>query len=223
MRFVNWQEASSHLRGRRVVVVGSAPTVLDNAPGFIDAHEAVVRVNNYKTGERAGRRCDVHYSFYGGSVRKSVDDLVLDGVRLCWCKCPDSKPIDSPWHASRGKSIGVDFRYIYRQRAAWWFCDTYVPEEEAFLRGFDLLGRRIPTTGFSAILDVLACDPASVHVTGFDFFASRIHNVDEKWREGDPTDPIGHRPDLERAWLARNASAYPITFDPALKKLLGAG
>ena len=28
-------------------------------------------------------------------------------------------------------------------------------------------------------------EPASVYMTGFDFFQSRIHNVDERWRPGE--------------------------------------
>lgn len=220
MRFLTWEQASSFIRGRRVVVVGSAPSVLENEPGFIDGHEVVVRVNNWKPGERQGRRCDVFYSFFGGSIRKTVDELVLAGVKLCWCKCPDAKPLTSEWHERMCKTAGIDFRYIYKRRAGWWPCDTYIPSADRFLRAYDMLGGHIPTTGFSAILDVLACDPGSVHVTGFDFFTSGLHNVDERWRPGDPSDPIGHRPDLERAWLARNASAYPITFDRRLQEIL---
>lgn len=220
MRFLTFEQAASHLRGLRVVVVGSAPSVLENEPGFIDGHDVVVRVNNWKAGERQGSRCDVFYSFFGTSIRKSAEDLVLAGVKLCWCKCPDAKPLSCEWHERNGKTAGIDFRYIYRNRAGWWPCDTYVPSEDRFLRVFEMLGRHIPTTGFSAIIDALACDPASVHVTGFDFFTSGIHNVDEAWKPGDPADPIGHRPDIERAWLARNASAYPLTFDRHLQELL---
>lgn len=220
MRFLSFEQASTLLRGRRVVVVGSAPSVLDNEPGFIDGHEVVMRVNNWKPGERQGRRCDVFFSFFGTSIRKTVDELVTAGVKLCWCKCPDAKPIASEWHEARGKTEGIDFRYIYRNRADWWPCDTYIPTVDRFLRGYDLLGGHIPTTGFAAILDALACDPASVHVTGFDFFTSGLHNVDERWKPGDPSDPIRHRPDLERDWLKRNASAYPITFDRKIGELL---
>lgn len=219
MRFVNFEQMSSHFRGRRVAIVGSAPSVLDNAPGFVDSHDVVMRVNNYKVGPIQGARCDVHYSFYGNSIRKTAEELQRDGVKLCMCKCPNGKPIESDWHERRGKQAGIDFRYIYRERARWWFCDTYVPETERFLASFEMLGRHIPTTGFAAVLDVLACDPAAVYLTGFDFFTSGVHNVDERWKPGDPSDPIGHRPDLEAQWLARNASAFPLEFDSRLKEL----
>lgn len=200
-RFVSWPDVVQRMRGKRVAVVGGAPTALQNEPGFVDGHDVVVRVNNYRTGERQGHRCDVWYSFFGGSIEKTADEAKRDGVTLCLCKCPDSKPINSEWHEKRGKQNGVDFRYIYRNRDAFWFCDTWIPDDARFMRSFNLLGGHIPTTGFSAILDVIDCDPASLYVTGFDGFTSGLHNVNEKWRPGDPSDPIGHRPDLEMEWL----------------------
>lgn len=221
MRFVTFDQAASHIRGRRAVLLGSAPSVLDNEPGFIDAHDVVIRVNNHKTGERQGHRTDVYYSFFGNSIRKTPQQLQAEGVRLCMCKCPNSQPIDSEWHRARGKLAGIDFRYIYELRAAWWFCDTYIPTDDAFVKNMDVVVGHIPTTGFSALLDVLACEPRSLHLTGFDFFSSGVHNVDERWRPGDPTDPIGHRPDLEAAWIKRNAGGFPITWDRKLREMLG--
>lgn len=203
-----------------MAIVGSGPGVLDNRPGFIDGHDIVVRVNNFKLSEPAGRRTDVFYSFFGRSVRKTAEELQRDGVTLCMCKCPDSHPIQSRWHEQHNKMLGVDFRYIYRDRANWWFCDTYVPDDAEFLRTFDLLGQHIPTTGFAAIHKVLTLKPAKVHLTGFDFFASGIHNVDERWRPGRPDDPIKHEPERELAWLARNRSRHPLSFDPQLTKIM---
>lgn len=220
MRFVSFEEVATCLRGARIAIVGSGPGSLDNEPGFVDGHDIVVRVNNYKVGEAQGHRTDVHYSFYGTSVRKTREELAADGVALCMCKCPNSKPIASEWHERMGKQVGIDFRYIYRNRAPFWFCDTFVPDDAHFLRSFDLLGQHIPTTGFSAILDVLACEPAQVYLTGFDFFTSGIHNVDEKWKAGNPEDPICHRPDLEVAWLRANAAG--LTFDKRLQQIMDA-
>lgn len=220
MRFINLSEAAEHIRGKTVAVVGSAPTVLNNEPGLVDSHQVVARINNYKTSVNAGRRTDVFYSFFGHSIKKTAEELRHDGVFLCMAKCPDSKPIESPWHEARGRHVGIDFRYIYRQREGWWFCDTYVPDDERFLRGMEILDGHVPTTGFAAILDLIACEPRSLYITGFDFFTSGQHNVDEKWKPGDPSDPIGHRPELERAWLARNYGAFPIVLDAHLRDSL---
>ncbi len=232
MRFVTFEEAAQRVRGRRVAVVGSAPSVLDNAPGYVDSHEVVVRVNNYKTGERAGVRCDVHYSFYGTSIRKSAEELRADGVTLCMAKCPDSRPLESEWHERAGKQVGIDYRYIYRDeharplgvrsRAGWWFCDTYVPDDETYLAKFRMLEGHIPTTGFAAIVDVLACAPKSVYLTGFDFFASGLHNVDEKWKPGDPADPLCHDPAREAQALVELARRHLLALDRRLAGILAA-
>lgn len=220
MRFVDWSEASNYIRGKSVAVVGSAPSVLDNGPGFVDAHEVVVRCNNYVVGTRQGFRTDIHYSFFGTSVRKSAAELLRDGVKLAWNKCPNSKPIESKWHEDRNKPFGVDFRYIYRNRQNWWPCDVFVPDDARFLRGFNLLGKRIPTTGFAAILDVLDCEPKSVYLTGFDFFSSRISNVFEPWRPGDPSDPIGHSAEREAAALTELAKSKLIAMDARLSSII---
>lgn len=218
MRFVSFEQVAERFKGKRVAVVGSAPSCTDNAVGFVDSHDVVVRVQNYKTGDGQGFRCDVHYAFYGHSVKKTAEELKKDGVTLCMCKLPNSKPISSAWHEKMNKPHGVDYRYIYQARAGWWFCDTFIPDDERFLAKFRMLGNHQPTTGFAAILDVLECEPKLLYITGFDFFESKTHNVDEKWREGDPNDPIRHRPDLEAKLLVKLTREHPIMLD---KKLAG--
>lgn len=220
MRFVNKSEVQSRLEGKRIAVVGSGPGVLGNAPGFVDGHDIVVRVNNYKLSETAGFRCDVHYSFYGTSIKKTAHELKRDSVMLCLCKCPDAQPIESEWHRKNGKMAGVDFRYIYQARREFWFCETFVPSVEEFRETFDLLGGHVPSTGFAAIFKVLSCSPRTIYLTGLDFFASGIHNVDEPHKVKNTDDPIGHVPERERAWLAQNMDRYPITCDAALDDIL---
>lgn len=204
-----------------MAIVGSGPGSLDNAPGFIDGHELVVRVNNYKLRPETGFRCDVFASFFGHSIKKTAEELQADGVRLCLCKCPDSAPIRSAWHDINDHKTGTDFRWIYELRKDFWFCDTYIPETADFLESFEMMGRHILTTGFAAILEVLRAEPASVYLTGFDFFRSGLHNVDEPWREKHRgEDPIGHVPERERAWLSENWARHPLSGDPALMRAL---
>lgn len=219
-RFISFEEVAAYLRGKSVAIIGSAPSVLDNEPGFVDSFDAVCRVNNYRTSARAGFRCDIHYAFYGTSIKNTADELKRDGVKLCLCKLPNSKPIESAWHEQRKKPHGIDYRYIYANRAAWWFTDTFIPDDARFLRKFELLDKHQPTTGFAAILDVLDCEPKSLFLTGFDGFTSGLHNVDEPHREKNLDDPIRHRPDLEMRWLAENMSRYPITLDRKLSEII---
>ena len=223
MRFVTRSDIRPRFEGKTVAIVGSGPGVLDNEKDFIDSHEVVVRINNYKIIPPAtGARTDVFYSFFGVSIKKSKLELKRQGVTLCMCKCPDAHAIESDWHVRNRQMIGVDYRphYERRLRQGFWFCDTYIPTKEEFLRWFELLGRHMPTTGFAAILDVLSLAPKSVYLTGFDFYRSRIHNVNEQWKSRNSTDPIGHVPERELAWLMANHRNYPLMFDPRLGQLL---
>lgn len=219
MRFVGRHEVARRFEGRRVALVGSGPGCLANEPGFVDAHDVVVRVNNFKTGAAQGLRTDVFYSFFGSSIRKTAAELIASGVSLCMCKCPDAKFMESEWHRRNGKTAGVDFRSIYQNRRGWWFCDTFIPPLPDFIAHFEMLGGHVPTTGFAAVLEVLSFKPASLYLTGFDFFTSGVHNVDEPWAKRNTTDPIGHVPERERAWLVANLGRHPIQLDPVLTAL----
>lgn len=228
MRFISRSEAQSRFEGKRVAVVGSGPGVLGNVKGHVDSFDVVVRVNNYKLSKEAGFRCDVFASFFGSSIKKSAEDLKRDGVTLCLCKCPNAdisepgptnpNPVNADWHRKHGKMIGLDYRPHYRRREQFWFCDTHVPTIAEFMESFRALDGHMPTSGFAAIFEVLLGQPRSVYLTGFDGFQSKIHNVNEPWREKNLDDPIRHRPDLELLWLKR-AMANPkhqITSDVAL-------
>lgn len=216
-RILTRSQVKKRFEGKSVAIVGSAPSVLDNEPGFIDSHDIVVRINNYKLSPNAGERTDVFYSFFGSSISKTPETLHGDGVCLCMAKCPNSKPIYSRWHERKGK-IGTDYRYIYKIREHFWFCDTYITSNDLFLEYFSLLDDHVPTTGFQAILEISEYDCKSIYLTGFDFFTSGIHNVDEKWKPGHPEDPIGHRPEKELAWLKEHKDQF--SFDDRLAILV---
>lgn len=220
-RFIQWADVVARFKGKTVAIVGSAPSCTENDPGYVDSHDIVVRVNNFKVGSGQGKRTDVHYSFYGSSIRKTAAELIESGVTLCMCKCPNSKPIESEWHERTNRPHGIAYQYIYRIRKDFWFCDTFVPSDEHFLETFNLLKRHQPTSGFAAIYDVLKAGPARVFLTGFDFFSSGMHNVNERWggKEKNLDDPIRHMPELEADWIFSNADRLPIVFDRKLLEL----
>jgi len=222
--FVNKSYLLNKFRGKRVAVFGSAPSCLLNDGNHIDAFDIIVRVNNYKIKgfeSNVGSRCDVYYSFFGGSIKKSKEELIEDGVKLCMCKCPNDFVVDhSEMVDFDPKNVGGDFRPIYRRRDDFWFCNTYIPTKEAFLFYFNLLNGHIPTTGFSCILDLIDCKPSELYITGFDGFNSKIHNVNEKWRDkSDRVDPICHMPNAEIHLIKAYAMLYPfIKLDRSLSK-----
>jgi hypothetical protein len=222
MKFISKDDVSKIINGKSVAIVGSGPGVLDNREGFIDAHDLVIRVNNYKTEgleNRTGKRTDIHYSFYGGSIKKTSEELKKDGVFLSMCKCPNVKIMESKWHKERGMENGVDFRSIYRRRASFWFCDTYVPDLKTFMQYFQILNNHVPTTGFQCILEILSMSPSSVYLTGFDFFESKIHNVNTPWKQKNLDDPIRHLPEKEKEYI-KSLSDKRLSFDSRLNRLL---
>lgn len=205
--------------GKRVVIIGSAPSGKDNTAKDIESYDEIIRVNNYKTfgidirGKRydyrkyLGTRTDYHYSFYGGSIRKTANDL--NGIKGHLCKCPNDDCHVTEWHKKNNQIQGGDFRPIYRRRHDFWIAPVYVPEKEHYMRLFNLLSKHVPSTGFACIWELMQCSPRELYITGFDFMTSKRHNVDEMWREGRHDDPIKHDWDKEnqlfKRWLFDNS------------------
>jgi len=72
MSFCDKNRLFEVFENKSIAIVGSGPTTLSNDEGFIDSHDVVVRVNNYKLIGNAGKKTDVHYSFYGTSIKKTA-------------------------------------------------------------------------------------------------------------------------------------------------------
>jgi len=173
---------------------------------------------------KTGSRTDVFYSFFGGSIKKTPEDLKSDGVKFCMCKCPNDKAHDHDkmvdWDY---KNVGGDFRPIYRRREDWWFTPVYIPTLADYMEKYMLLVKHVPTTGFACILDLIECDLKELYITGFDFMTSKIHNVDEPWRGADKNqdDPIKHDPESELGIMRELMAEFRfIKCDDTLKGLL---
>jgi len=225
MKLLDRKYIRDFFKGKRVCIVGSGPSILTQDGRHIDGFDEVIRISNYKlVPEKTGKRTDVYYSFFGGSIKKTPEDLKIDGIKFCMCKCPDAmahkhdEMVD--WDA---KNTGGDFRAIYRRRADWWFTPVYIPTLEDYLDSFMLLGKHVPTTGFSCILELVECDVKELYITGFDFMTSKVHNVNEKWL-GDyknQDDPIKHVPDIELGIMRELADEFKfIKCDKTLEGLL---
>jgi hypothetical protein len=223
MELISYDNLREIFKDKSIAIVGSAPSVFDNDGKYIDSFDYVVRINNYKTRgfeEKTGKRTDVYYSFFGNSIKKTKEELINDGVKICMCKCPDSAPHkDSEYHKKNNMIYGTSFKWIYEKRKNFWFCPVYIPTEEKYLRHFYILGNHVPSTGFACILDFIGFDTEKLYITGFDFFDSKIHNVNERWRDKNMDDPIGHRPSREKK-LLRTFMENNIILDKKLKEIL---
>ena len=218
-------------KGKTVCVIGGGPSGFNNKGDFIDSHDIVVRISNYASDEgRLGKRCDVHYSFYGSSIGKTREQLEKDGVRLHMCKCPDSRPIPEEyqwWHKKNRKMEGIDYTYIYRLREGFWFAPVYIPSDDRFLQIFKSIDNHQPTTGYACLYEVLSFDTRSVYITGFDFFSSDMHFDSSgrlvKWGRHDRNkeDPIRHEPDIEARELSKMiCGRRDVSYDDAFLSVI---
>jgi hypothetical protein len=221
-------------KGKTVAIVGSAPSVLNNTCDMIENNDIVVRINNYKTRgidlrsvpydytQNVGVRVDYHYSFYGGSIRTTGQELKDANCKGHLCKCPDEEIVHmTEWHKARKALHGCGWAWIYRRRLGYWVAPVYVPEKEHYLKLFNILGQHIPTTGFSCIWEISQLEPKQMYITGFDFFSSGKHNTDEMWRTKNNDDPIKHVPEVEakllKQWAYKN-KMYKL--DEHLRRML---
>lgn len=222
-------------KNKRVVIIGSAPSGASyNYSENIESYDEVIRVNNYKTRgidkrgkvydytKSLGVRTDWHYSFYGGSIRKSQEELKADGIKGHLCKCPDEECHVTKWHIKVNQIQGGDFRPLYRRRKDFWIAPVYIPDKDHYMELFNLLGKHVPSTGFACIWELIQCRPKELYITGFDFMNTPVHNVDEPWLKGRADDPIGHdwtaEANLFKKWAFSNDF---ITMDPVLRRRIG--
>ena len=212
-----------------MAIIGSAPSALQNDAQYIDAYDEIIRINNFKTigtdlkgrnydfRNRVGYRTDWHYSFYGGSIRTKHDEL--KGIKGHLCKCPNEEVVHlTDWHKMRKLEKGCGWAWIYRARKDYWVAPVYIPEKAHYLECFNMLDGHVPTTGFACIWELIQMPVREMYVTGFDFFTSGRHNINEKWRENNLDDPIRHVPMAEKAIFKKWVKQMPkIKIDKYLK------
>ena len=181
MRKLSDEKLEKFFDNKSVVVVGSAPSVLINSGKNIDSFDIVVRINKIKTGfeELIGNRTTILYSYFGKNIRVDLNEHKID---LLMCKYPDADIrgwVDGLIHPGQCE----DFQWVYEYRKGYWKYPVWIPSKSRFKKNWNKLGGYIPTTGFCAVLDILQFSPRLVYMTGFDFFETKIHNINEKWNK----------------------------------------
>jgi hypothetical protein len=232
LKVLTLSDLKESFANKRVAIIGSAPSVLQNQGDIIDKYDEIIRINNFKVKgvdlkgnnydyrHLVGSRTDWHYSFYGGSIRTSKAEL--EGIKGHLCKCPNEEIVHlTDWHIKRKAEKGCGWAWIYRARTDYWQAPVYIPTKEHYLRCFYMLGNRVPTTGFACIWEMISLPVKEMYITGFDFFKSGVHNVTEIWKPGKADDPIGHVPQREFEFLKKWVKEMPkITLDKHLRRLI---
>jgi len=197
--------------GRSVLVLGSAQCVTKLDADFMEHFDFIVRCNNYKIFNSC-RRVDVYYSFLGKSIKKNIDDIVADGAKFIFCRCPNA---DFSKHPSGQYVPGFAFdaRIVYERRKDWFKLPYYIQTMENYEANYSLCNRLL-TTGVSAIIDVLRYKPGLLSAAGFDFFTTPIHNVDEPCNCGG-----GHNFSGELHLVKKLFESKKIEVAPEMQKL----
>lgn len=155
-----------YLDGKRVVIVGPAPSVVGSNQGtIIDSYDIVVRLNKalpipHGLKNDIGTRTDVLYNCMnpspecGGEIK--TDILTENGVKF----------LVAPYPPTTGYRFGADIEnYLKLNGQKVPFCHF---DQKLFA---DLLKEiKLPNTGISAIIDLLSFNIKELYITGFTFF-----------------------------------------------------
>lgn len=178
---VNEDYLNTFFNDKSVMVLGSAPNVVNTKSSFMDEFDCIVRVNNYSFFNDC-RRVDVFYSFLGKTIRKQAINLNEDGCKLVMCKCPNDEIIVKDSDNKINEKLTGDYKWIYEFRNKFFNdldADYYIQNEQNFNENNLKVGQII-TTGVAAILDVIRYRPKLLYFAGFDFGMSKMHNITEE-------------------------------------------
>jgi hypothetical protein len=186
--FLKESLVEKYFAGRSVIILGSAPCVLELSDRELSQYDVIVRVNNYEI-FNACRRVDVYYSFFGRSIRGVDEKVRRDNPKFLFFKYPFDFAFN---RHTKGKKIAGksgDFRFVQRLRKDLLANVRHFAQTPAnFISNFCAIGS-MPTTGVAAILDIIRYQPKELAIAGFDFFKSKKHNINEQWN---PRDGDGH-------------------------------
>jgi hypothetical protein len=188
-----------YLAGKRVALVGPAPTIEGSRQrDLIDSHDVVARVNHAlpvpaHLQPDVGCRTDVlyHNLWHGSPKAQPFPELValLDGHVQWVCSAYPYLNLDHPFADQIDRFVKdlagrVPFRVPSNPRylRTWWDCRTR------------------PNAGVSAIADLLSFDIARLYLTGFTFYAgAQAYHAGYR---GIGSGPF-HDQDRQRAFVAR--------------------
>jgi Glycosyltransferase family 29 (sialyltransferase) len=215
-----WSELArrTEIQGASLAIVGNAGYLarLDQGP-FIDGHDLVLRMNNFRTNGfegQVGRRCDIFISGFCHDVDLRRPELraaryIVSSIPANFRKLPDLKI-----HTRGGEWITAGLLALGRRAA-------YAPDVTGFAGHVTSIGR-YPTTGATAILlalEQLASTCPRVFITGFSFFEGPTHYFSSRQIVPRNHDICRER-ELLRTLLAPAVAGGRVSLDPVMHQHL---
>ena len=161
------KQYKEYLRGKRVVVVGPAPTIINTKQReHIDSYDVVVRLNKalpipQNLVDDIGIRTDVLYNCMNPSPecgdKISIPILEENGIKF----------LVAPYPPTKGYRFGQDINNYLKKVDSHRIPFCYF-DQNYFKELLEKI--KLPNTGISAILDLLSCDINELYITGFTFF-----------------------------------------------------
>lgn len=239
-------EFSSYLEGKRVVIVGPAASLNGRQLGsFIDSHDVVVRLNR-----DCPIKAELYAKLYPGKPLPKIEDKgsrtdVLYHVLYDQALANISGWDHSPQQVAIWQADGVRF-LVTRQEPNHPRINRYmrltknifppVVMDRALRRRLKDATGTNPNTGVIAIAHLLGMPIQSLHVTGFDFYASGYATgmggmTEEQAAKGvggrggwgqSPRFTVPHRQDGQKRYLAELYAREPrLSFDEVATEGLG--
>jgi hypothetical protein len=169
------QQVFEIIKDKSILILGSAPSVELLTADFMESFNLIVRINNYRVFNECART-DIYYSMLGGSIKKSCADLKNEGCKFIFAKNPFGDYIVNDKNGKINILKSLRFEATYRRwREHWFELPYYLQTIENWRWLNDQIGQ-ITTTGLSAIVDIYRFNPSNIHLAGFDFFSSGMHN-----------------------------------------------
>ena len=177
-------EYFSELATKKAIIVGPAGYLVGQGLGeYIDSFDVIVRVNHalpIELPEDYGERTTVLYHILSHRGQGGKDMVTQEEVDS-W---------DTEWIVSRHalRSGRINRVGPYLQGRKWTAMD-----HEFFFKVRKEVGRLSPNTGVSAIAHLLQSDLKSLHVVGFDFYASGVYKGYGDVGENERADKVNER------------------------------
>lgn len=222
------KKLSAYLKGKTVVLVGPASSILGQGYGSeIDKYDVVVRLNKgfpvpKKLTKDVGTRTDIIYNCMnpsdecGGEI--SIPKLKKQGVKFLVGAYPCLERVKGT--RLRTKKDNLEFFSRSRQQNYPNFCHT---DEKYFLEMWKIM--KLPNTGTICILDLLRFKIKSLHITGITFFKGgyirSYRNYDEQGILNHMARFNLHQPEKQLKYMTQTLSSDPrVTLDATLSEII---